>query len=68
LIVGAGYGADAVNAAMQPIQAQMISSIGLDALTKLNLVSRLFCSSTTGSEKQGRTGIAHSYERPVFSP
>jgi hypothetical protein len=53
---------------MQPIQAQMISSIGLDALTKLNLVSRLFCSSTTGSEKQGRTGIAHSYERPVFSP
>jgi hypothetical protein len=36
LIVGAGYGADAVNAAVQPIQAQMISSIGFDALTKLN--------------------------------
>jgi hypothetical protein len=37
LIVGAGYGADAVNAAVQPIQAQMISSIGFDALTKLNI-------------------------------
>ena len=35
VIVGAGYGADAVNAAVQPIQAQMISSIGFDALTKL---------------------------------
>ena len=35
VIVGAGYGADAVNAAVRPIQAQMISGIGFDALTKL---------------------------------
>lgn len=37
VIVGAGYGADAVNAAVQPIQAQMISGIGFDALKKLTI-------------------------------
>jgi NAD(P)-dependent dehydrogenase (short-subunit alcohol dehydrogenase family) len=37
VIVGAGYGADAVNAAVLPIQAQMISSIGFDGLTKLSI-------------------------------
>ncbi len=37
VIVGAGYGADAVNAAVGPIQAQMISGIGFDALTKLRV-------------------------------
>ena len=37
VIVGAGYGADAVNVAVQPIQAQMISAIGFDGLTKLNV-------------------------------
>ena len=37
VIVGAGYGADAVNAAVGPIQAQMISGIGFDTLTKLRV-------------------------------
>jgi NADP-dependent 3-hydroxy acid dehydrogenase YdfG len=37
LVVGAGYGADAVNAAVQPIQSQMISGIGFDKLQELNL-------------------------------
>jgi NAD(P)-dependent dehydrogenase (short-subunit alcohol dehydrogenase family) len=35
VIVGAPYGADAVNAAVQPIQAQMINDIGFDKLQKL---------------------------------
>ena len=35
VIVGAPYGADAVNAAVQPIQAQMVNSIGFDKLQKL---------------------------------
>lgn len=37
VIVGAGYGADAVNAAVRPIQAQMIAGIGFDKLEKLNV-------------------------------
>jgi NAD(P)-dependent dehydrogenase (short-subunit alcohol dehydrogenase family) len=37
VIVGAPYGADAVNAAVHPIQAQMISGIGFDKLQKLNI-------------------------------
>ena len=35
VIVGAPYGADAVNAAVQPIQAQMINGIGFDKLQRL---------------------------------
>jgi NADP-dependent 3-hydroxy acid dehydrogenase YdfG len=35
VLVGAGYGADAVNAAVHPIQAQMIEAIGFGALAKL---------------------------------
>jgi NADP-dependent 3-hydroxy acid dehydrogenase YdfG len=35
VIVGAPYGADAVNTAVQPIQAQMINDIGFDKLQKL---------------------------------
>jgi NADP-dependent 3-hydroxy acid dehydrogenase YdfG len=38
VIVGAGYGADAVNAAVRPIQAQMIAGIGFDKLEKLNVL------------------------------
>jgi NADP-dependent 3-hydroxy acid dehydrogenase YdfG len=38
VIVGAGYGADAVNAAVKPIQAQMISAIGFSKLEKLNVL------------------------------
>jgi NAD(P)-dependent dehydrogenase (short-subunit alcohol dehydrogenase family) len=37
VVVAAGYGADAVNAVVHPIQAQMISGIGFEALTKLNV-------------------------------
>ena len=37
VIVGAGYGADAVNAAIHPIQAQMIDGIGFAKLQKLNV-------------------------------
>ena len=37
IVVGAPYGADAVNAAVRPIQAQMISGIGFDKLQKLNV-------------------------------
>jgi NADP-dependent 3-hydroxy acid dehydrogenase YdfG len=37
VIVGAGYGADAVNAVVQPIQAQMIAGIGFEKLEKLNV-------------------------------
>jgi NAD(P)-dependent dehydrogenase (short-subunit alcohol dehydrogenase family) len=37
VLVGAGYGADAVNAAVQPIQAQLISGIGFDKLQRLNV-------------------------------
>jgi NAD(P)-dependent dehydrogenase (short-subunit alcohol dehydrogenase family) len=37
VIVGAGYGADAVNAAVHPIQAQMVAGIGFDKLEKLNV-------------------------------
>jgi len=38
VIVGAGYGADAVNEAVRPIQAQMIAGIGFDKLEKLNVL------------------------------
>jgi len=37
IVVGAPYGADAVNAAVKPIQSQMISGIGFDKLQKLNV-------------------------------
>ena len=37
VIVGAGYGADAVNEAVRPIQAQMIAGIGFGKLEKLNV-------------------------------
>jgi NAD(P)-dependent dehydrogenase (short-subunit alcohol dehydrogenase family) len=37
VLVGAGYGADAVNAAVQPIQAQMIAGIGFEALSELKV-------------------------------
>lgn len=37
IVVGAPYGADSVNAAVRPIQAQMISGIGFDKLQKLNV-------------------------------
>ena len=37
VIVGAGYGAEAVNAAVRPIQAQMIAGIGFDALSTLRV-------------------------------
>jgi len=37
IVVGAPYGADAVNAAVRPIQAQMISGIGFDKLQTLNV-------------------------------
>jgi hypothetical protein len=37
VIVGAPYGADAVNAAVGPIQAQMIAGIGFEQLEKLNV-------------------------------
>ena len=37
VIVGAGYGADAVNAAVRPIQTQMIAGIGFDKLQTLNV-------------------------------
>jgi NADP-dependent 3-hydroxy acid dehydrogenase YdfG len=35
LLVGAPYGADAVNAAVQPIQSQMMNNIGFEKLQKL---------------------------------
>jgi NAD(P)-dependent dehydrogenase (short-subunit alcohol dehydrogenase family) len=37
VIVGAPYGADAVNTAVQPIQAQMINDIGFGKLQKLDV-------------------------------
>jgi len=37
IVVGAPYGADAVNAAVRPIQAQIIGGIGFDKLQKLNV-------------------------------
>jgi NADP-dependent 3-hydroxy acid dehydrogenase YdfG len=37
VLVGAGYGADAVNAAVHPIQTQVISDIGFGPLLKLNV-------------------------------
>ena len=37
IVVGAPYGADAVNAAVRPIQAQMISGIGFGKLQTLNV-------------------------------
>lgn len=36
VIVGAPYGADAVNKAVAPIQAQLIANLGFDKLSKLN--------------------------------
>jgi NAD(P)-dependent dehydrogenase (short-subunit alcohol dehydrogenase family) len=38
VLVGAGYGADAVNVAVQPIQAQLITSIGFDKLETLSVL------------------------------
>jgi short-subunit dehydrogenase len=37
VVVGAGFGSDAVNAAVAPIQAGMIKSIGFEPLTKLKV-------------------------------
>lgn len=37
VVVGAPFGADAVNSAVEPIQAQLISGIGFDNLSKLNV-------------------------------
>lgn len=37
VIVGAPFGADAVNSALQPIQAQLITGIGFDRLSKLSV-------------------------------
>lgn len=37
VVVGASFGADAVNSAVEPIQAQLISGIGFDNLSKLNV-------------------------------
>jgi NAD(P)-dependent dehydrogenase (short-subunit alcohol dehydrogenase family) len=37
VLVGAGYGADAVNSAVEPIQAHMIAGIGFEQLTKLKV-------------------------------
>jgi NAD(P)-dependent dehydrogenase (short-subunit alcohol dehydrogenase family) len=37
VVVGAPFGADAANAALQPIQAQLISGIGFDALSTLKV-------------------------------
>ncbi|MFC5865359.1 SDR family oxidoreductase [Acidicapsa dinghuensis] len=37
VLVGAGYGADAVNAVVKPIQAEMIRGIGFDKLQTLNV-------------------------------
>jgi NADP-dependent 3-hydroxy acid dehydrogenase YdfG len=37
VLVGAGYGADAVNAAVEPIQSQMINAIGFRDLQKLKV-------------------------------
>jgi hypothetical protein len=38
VLVGAPYGADAVNAAVHPIQAQLIDGIGFEKLQKLNVL------------------------------
>lgn len=37
VVVGAAYGADAVNSAVQPIQAELITGIGFDSLSKLRV-------------------------------
>jgi hypothetical protein len=37
VVVGAPYGANAVNLAVEPIQAQLISGIGFDSLSKLSV-------------------------------
>jgi NAD(P)-dependent dehydrogenase (short-subunit alcohol dehydrogenase family) len=37
VIVGAPYGADVVNAAVAPIQAQLVKGIGMDGLSKLKV-------------------------------
>ena len=38
VIVGAAFGADFANSAIQPIQGQLISGVGFDHLSKLNVV------------------------------
>jgi len=38
VVVGLAFGAEAANAAIQPIQAQVLSGIGLDHLAKLKVV------------------------------
>jgi NAD(P)-dependent dehydrogenase (short-subunit alcohol dehydrogenase family) len=37
VIVGAPYGADAVNAAIKPIQAELVKGLGMDGLSKLKV-------------------------------
>jgi NADP-dependent 3-hydroxy acid dehydrogenase YdfG len=37
VIIGAPFGADAVNAAVQPIQAEMVKGIGMDGLSRLKV-------------------------------
>jgi hypothetical protein len=37
IVVGAPFGADAVNAAVAPIQAQLVKGIGMDGLSKLKV-------------------------------
>ena len=37
VVVGAPYGADAVNSAVQPIQAELIAGIGFDSLSRLSV-------------------------------
>jgi NAD(P)-dependent dehydrogenase (short-subunit alcohol dehydrogenase family) len=39
LIVGAPFGADAINAAVAPIQAQLVKGIGMDGLSKLKVAN-----------------------------
>jgi hypothetical protein len=37
VVVGNGFGADAVNAAVQPIQSEMIGNLGMSGLEKLKI-------------------------------